>query len=308
MLICDLHCDLPSRVADGVKIKSNNAHWAEDKLKEGNTYVQVFASFIDKLSFDNPFERADFLIRSFLDEIKNTNISVVTKYFQLEENIKRGINSAILSIEGGEALLGRLENLEYFYNFGIRFLTLTWNNRNQLGSSSASSEENLPLSEFGKAVIKEMNRLKMTPDVSHLSEKGFWDVSQLSTMPFCATHSNSKALCNHKRNLTDEQFCAIKKANGLVGIAFVPEFLEENSEKANVISIVKHIEHFMALGGEDAICLGGDLDGTDKLPCGIENVGDVLKIADELGRINYSDDLIKKIMGENVRNYLKLVL
>lgn len=307
LLICDLHCDLPSVVSRGVEISSNDAHWGENKLKKENTYVQVFASFVDKLLCDNPCERAKFLIKNFVLKLSETNIKLVTKYSELEDNIKRGINSALLSIEGGETLGGKIENIEIFYKMGVRFLTLTWNYRNELGTSSAD-DENLPLSEFGKAAIREMNRLKMTPDVSHLSERGFFDVAFLTTEPFCATHSNSKAVCNHKRNLTDEQFFAIKKAGGLVGIAFVPQFLEGNAEMADVFSVVKHIEHFMALGGEDVVCLGGDFDGVDSLPRGIENVGDVLKIADELAKINYSDVLIKKLMGENVKNYLKSVL
>lgn len=308
MLICDMHCDLPSQIMEGFKIKSNKAHFAEDKLKKDNVYVQVFANFVDKLSYDDPFGRVNSLIHCFKEELKNSEIGLVTKYDELSSNIKNKKNSAILSIEGGEALGGKIENVEYFYNLGVRFLTLTWNNRNQLGTSSHPSCSDEPLTEFGKQVIREMNRLKMTPDVSHLSEKGFWSVIKESKMPIVATHSNAKKLCGHNRNLTDEQFLAIKKSGGLVGINFYPGFLADDETKADIKSIISHIEHFMALGGKDTLALGGDLDGIPCLPKGMNSVSDIDKIAEELAKINYREDTIKKIMGENFINHLKLIL
>lgn len=308
MLICDLHCDLPDKISKGIKISSNDCHWSEDKLKKENVYVQVFASYVDKLAFDNPFERVNSLINGFKTELNNSQTGIVTEFKQLENNIKCGKNSAILSIEGGEALGGKIENVEYFYNLGIRFMTLTWNNKNQLGTSSDPSYTNAPLTDFGKRVVTEMNRLKMTPDVSHLSDKGFWSVIEESKMPVAATHSNSRTICKHNRNLTDEQFLAIKKNGGLVGICFVPFFLEEFPENANIKSIIKHIEHFMALGGENTIALGSDFDGIDILPKGINDIGDIHKIAEELAKINYPETIIKKIMSENFMNHLKLIL
>lgn len=308
MLICDMHCDLPSQIYSGEKIMFNNCHWSENRLKKDNVYVQVFASFVDKLVSDNPFKRVDSLIHNFKKELENSKMSIVTEYVQLCDNIKNGKNSAILSVEGGEALGGEIENVEYFYNLGVRFMTLTWNNRNQLGTSSDPSCKNEPLTEFGLAVVKEMNRLKMTPDVSHLSEAGFWSVIEATKMPIVATHSNAKKLCNHNRNLTDEQFFAIKNNGGLVGVSFVPFFLEDDIKKADVMSVVKHIEHFMSLGGEDTVTLGGDFDGVDILPNGIKGIEDVDKIAEELAKLNYSEELIKKIMGENLMKHLKLIL
>jgi len=303
MLICDLHCDLPDKVVEGKRISSNKEHWAEDKLKKENTYVQVFAHYVDK-NRHKPYDRVCAMLKAFINELAKTDIRIVTTYKDLEKNIAEGKTSAILAIEGGEALDGKLENVRHFYNLGVRFLTLTWNYSNQLGQSSTPWCENAPLTEFGKQVIKEMNRLKMTPDVSHLSEKGFWSAAQISTQPIVATHSNSKKLCNHYRNLTDEQFLEIKRRGGLVGINYYPTFLEE-SGKANVLSIIKHIEHFMAIGGENVVSLGGDFDGIDALPEGMSDIGDVEKIAEELAKINYSDEIIAKIMGKNVKRYIK---
>jgi len=308
MIIADMHCDLPHYVVDGRKISENNGHWSEDKLNSEHTYIQVFASFVDKLLSDNPFERINALIFSFISELAKSDIKLVTNKYELKENISKGKNSAILAIEGGEALGGKIENLKHFYNMGVRFITLTWNRKNQIGSSSDPSCINEPLTEFGKEVVKEMNRLKITPDVSHLSEKGFFSVAEVSKRPFCATHSNSKKLCHHHRNLTDEQFREIVKCGGVVGINYANQLLEENPDDASLKSIVKHIEYFMSLGGENTVCLGGDLDGVSCLPKGMSGVGDIDKIAEELAKINYNDELIEKIMGKNAVNFFERVL
>lgn len=305
MLICDLHCDLPYKVADGRKIRSNEGHFSEELLKNENTYVQVFANFVNAKKHPDCFDYINSMIIKFKELLgTTTDIGLVTDYASLKSNIENGINSAILSIEGGEALDGKIENIEYFYNMGIRFLTLTWNYPNSLGESCKTGDA--PLTDFGKEIVKEMNRIKMFPDVSHLCEKGFWDVYELcDRIPFVATHSNSKKLCGHERNLTDEQFLAIKQKGGLVGINYCPYFLEDDGETANVTSILRHIEHFLSLGGEDIICLGGDLDGVSYLPKGINNISDVDTIAFELKKLNYSDNLIAKIMGENTLEFIQ---
>lgn len=304
MIICDLHCDLPYKVYDGREIHSNEGHFSEEMLKDEHTYVQVFANFVNAKKYPVSFDYINSMIIKFKNLLETTtNIGLVTDYATLKSNIENGKNSAILSIEGGEALDGKLENIEYFYSLGIRFLTLTWNYPNLLGESCKTGDA--PLTDFGKAVLKEMNRVKMFADVSHLCEKGFWDVVELSSIPFVATHSNSKKLCGHERNLTDEQFLAVKKAGGLVGINLCPYFLEEKGEDADITSIVRHIEHFLSLGGEDILSLGGDLDGVSYLPKGINGISDIDIIATELKKLNYPDNLIKKIMGENTVEFIK---
>lgn len=304
MLICDLHNDLPDKAIAGTNITTNSEHWSEDKLKNENTYIQVFASYVDKYKFDDPFDRVNSMILHFKSELAKTNTKLVTDYETLEKNVNEGINSAILAIEGGEALGGKIERVKYFYDLGVRFMTLTWSHTNQLGESNGPWCDRGPLTEFGKAVVKEMNKIGMTVDVSHLSEAGFWSAIEVSEKPIVATHSNSREVCDHFRNLTDEQFMAIRDSGGLVGINYAPGFLAKGG-KANLSSIVKHIEHFMALDGENVVSLGGDLDGIGALPEGITGINDVDKIAGELAKINYSNKIIAKIMGENVKNYIK---
>ena len=302
MLICDLHCDLPNKILDGASLNDKACHWSLLKLKPENTYVQTFAHFVDARKHPDAFARVDAMLKNFKEKLTQTELGLVLTAADLEENIQAGKSSAVLSIEGGEALDGKIENVEYFYDLGVRFLTLTWSLQNDICESCVSGDA--PLTDFGKAVVREMNRLHMTPDVSHMCEQGFWSTLETSTRPIVATHSNAKALCNHARNLTDEQFLAIKDCSGLVGINFYAPFLENDAKKADINSIARHIEHFLALGGEDTLCLGGDLDGMPAPAKGLSGIGDMDKIAELLAKLNYSESLIQKIMGENVRKFV----
>ncbi len=300
MLIADMHCDLPGRLYRGEK----NLHFDISRLKKDNSYIQVFATFVNKLEFDDPNGRAKTVINSFKEYALNSGkIDLITQYKEPE----CGKTLGILSLEGGEVLGGRLSELEVFYNMGVRFLTLTWNYPNMLGEGVGELTKNKGLTDFGKEVVREMNRLNMVVDVSHLTENGFYDVAQESKKAFCATHSNSYKMCNHLRNITDEQFGEIKKRGGLVGINLYPYFIT-GTENATLTDAVRHIEHFMSLGGEDVLALGCDLDGVDCLPDGVNGIGDIDLLTKELKKINYSDKIIAKIMGKNLQNYLKTVV
>ena len=134
-------------------------------------------------------------------------------------------------------------------------------------------------------------------DVSHISEKGFWDVLETTKKPILATHSNVKAICGHRRNLSDEQICAIIKNGGCIGVNLYSEFLSDMG--ADINDIFRHIEHILALGGENNIGLGSDLDGMDSLPNGIKGIEDIYKIFEEMQERGYSEMLIKRISSNN---------
>ena len=298
MLICDLHCDLPAKIQNGADIFTGHCHWTTDKLKHDNTYIQIFAAFTDAHNCTDVFQNADAMLRKFKAVLQSANIPILT-----DCTCQADRNMAILAIEGGEALDGRLENIAYFYELGVRFITLTWNYTNELGIGASAG--NGPLTDFGRAAIREMNRLHIIADVSHLCEAGFWDVLECSTRPVTATHSNAKSLCNHPRNLTDAQFTALKNTGGLVGINFYPLFLESASKQASIDSVLAHIEHFLALGGEDTIALGSDFDGINTTPKGLRHIGEMDHIAEAMRKRNYSETLIQKIMGQNALNFFK---
>ncbi len=292
--VFDTHCDTLCFVRDeGKDIAKNNCHIDIERLSRYKSYTQVFACFIDPVYKSCAAKRTMDLIDTFHKSTSN-----------LPDNVR-----AILSIEGGEGIYS-LSALRNYYRLGVRIIALTWNSPNHLASGAAQADASRGLTEFGRDVIKEMNRLGIFADVSHLNDKSFYDVAEVTTLPILATHSNSRAVCRSRavcpveRNLTDEQFGIIKKSGGCVGINFCPDFLNE-SGRADIDDIVKHIDHFMELGGEDNIGIGADFDGVDSLPDGINGAEDTYKVFDRLLKMGYTDNQVEKISHRNFERILK---
>jgi len=151
-----------------------------------------------------------------------------------------------------------------------------------------------------------MNELGIFLDVSHMNDRSFCDAIELTELPPFATHSNSRAVCNNPRNLSDEQFKLIKEKGGFVGINYYPLFVT-GSKKARITDIIKHMEHFLGLGGEDVIGLGSDFDGIDFVTDDLSSIGDIDKLIDEMKRIGWSDCLVRKILSENFENIVKKI-
>ena len=239
--IFDAHCDTISKIYETNQgLLENNCHIDFNRMSEYEEYTQVFAAFVDRKSIlESPKTYVEKLIIKYKEETEKCGIANIRK----KTDIGKHKYSSILAIEGGEALEGKLENLDYFYNLGVRLLTLTWNYDNELcggiGDSSGSG-----LTGFGKAVIRKMNEIGMIVDVSHISDKGFWDVAEFCKKPFIASHSNVKTLCAHKRNLTDEQIREIIRLNGVIGINFYPVFLSDEG-KCEADKVFEHIEYIL---------------------------------------------------------------
>ena len=309
MTVFDAHCDTVQKITDfGGNIVDNTYHIDVNRLKLYEGYIQVFAAFIDKKSdVLPPFKRCNQLIDSYFYEIGKVTDRVChcLNSDGINSALNKGSLAALLSIEGGEALEGKIENLNCFYDRGVRAMTLTWNYSNEI-SGGIGERNSGGLTDFGRNVVSKMNELGMIIDVSHISEQGFWDVVEVSESPIAATHSNVKKLCPHPRNLSDEQICAIIKNGGCIGINLYTEFIGGN--KCSIRDVISHIEHILALGGENNIGLGCDFDGMSKLPKGIEGVQDIYKLFDEMQRCGYADLLINKIASGNFLNLCEKIL
>ena len=179
-------------------------------------------------------------------------------------------------------------------------MTLTWNGTCEIGDG-VGVENSKGLSKFGSLVIKEMEKYGIIVDISHASEKLFYDISQTASKPFIATHSNSKCICPHRRNLTDEQFKVIKSFGGIVGITFAKDFLSQKD--AGVTDIIKHIEYFLSLSGENTLSIGSDFDGTD-MPKGINDIESVYDLYEQMLRLNYNESLLDKIFYKNAYDFI----
>lgn len=293
--IFDTHCDTLCSVLDyGKSIVMNECHVDIERMKKYEQYTQVFACFIDPVYKSCAADRTLNLIDTFHNTVSD----------KLPDNVR-----GILSIEGGEGIYS-LAHLRNFYRLGVRIIALTWNFSNHIASGALETDETRGLTEFGKLVVAEMNRLGIFADVSHLNDKSFYDVAEYSNKPIIASHSNARAVCRSKavcpveRNLTDDQFEIIKKSGGCVGINFCPDFLNE-SGKADIEDIIRHIEHFMSLGGEDNVGIGADFDGIDSTPDGINGVEDIYKIFDRLLQKGYTENQIEKISHKNFERILR---
>ena len=221
----------------------------------------------------------------------------------------RMAEQSLLAIEEGGAIDGSLEALRMLYELGVRAMTLTWSNRNDIADGVNEECSGGGLTTFGRQVVAEMNRLGMLVDVSHIATAGFWDVIETSTKPIIATHSNAKTLCSHPRNLNDDQIKAINANDGLIGITFAGQFLEEDYNNACIDSVYRHIDYMLnLLGNDDHVGFGSDFDGISHPPYNIHGVQDYKPLIEYLQSKNYSDSTIEKITHKNVLNLLGKVL
>ncbi len=311
MLLIDAHCDTVTRIMETKEnLLSNNCHIDIKRAKKAGGYIQFFAAFIAPAYCQAyAMKRAVQIIDRFYQEINkySDDITLCCNYSNITGAVNSDKIAALLSIEGGEALQGDLSSLRTFYMLGVRSLCLTWNYRNEIADGVLDGSSGGGLTPFGKKVVEEMNSLGMLIDLSHISEKGFWDVLEFSKTPVVVSHSNAKSLCSHVRNLSDEQIKAIGKNGGVIGINFYPSFLN-NSGMASIKDIIKHIEHILSLTGVENIGIGADFDGVECLPEGICGVQDIEKVFNELLKLNYSQECIEKIAGLNFLRVIKEIL
>lgn len=296
MICFDAHCDTVSELMNQNKdFKKNDMHIDAERLGKYESYTQVFAAFIAPEYKECAMERAKAIIDRFYLCMGENNITVCKNYsdwINAETSVK-----AFLSLEGGEPIKS-IHDLHELYDLGVRMIAPTWNFKNQL-ACGICEENDTGLTAFGKEIVREMNRLNIIIDVSHLSEKSFYDVAEISTKPLCASHSCSKTLNGHIRNLTDKQFETIKASGGVVGVNYYTEFVGKD-----ISDIVNHIKYFISLGGEDNIGLGSDFDGVESLPHGMEGVQDTEKL---IKMLPYSTEIKEKIAYKNFARLVKML-
>lgn len=296
MICFDAHCDTISELLNQNKeFKKNDLHIDAERMGKYESYTQVFATFIDPAYKECAMDRAKTIIKRFYMSMEKNNITVCRNYSDWI-NAKTTVK-AFLSLEGGEPIQS-LSDLHELYDMGVRMIAPTWNFKNQL-ACGINEKQDTGLTSFGREIIKEMNRLNIITDVSHLGQRSFYDVAKISEKPLCASHSCAKALNGHKRNLTDEQFKIIKASGGVVGVNYYTEFVGND-----ISDVVDHIKHFMSLGGEDNIGLGSDFDGMESLPNGISGVQDTEKL---IKLLPYSTEIKEKIAYKNFARLITML-
>ena len=321
--VIDSHCDTPMFFHyPQVNIVENDKLWVDPadfgekdeqpllyeikvdarKMRQGRVDAVFMVAYIPQSTpADETYGKADRLLNTIITQAKGSGnrISIATSYAELCNNKRNGIPTVFLGIENGCALAGNLDNIDYFYRLGVRYITLCHNGDNLLCDSAMQSlDTHNGLSEFGRQVVLKMNAVGMMVDVSHVGEKSFWDAVALSTKPIIASHSCCKALRNHPRNLTDEQIRAIALSGGVVQICLYKHFLAD-TDVATVADAVKHIKHVVELVGVDYVGIGSDFDGGGEI-AGATSENQLINITKALIKEGFDDDEISKILGGNL--------
>ncbi len=303
--VFDLHCDtayalLGERFDEAGSLRTNNLHIDLERAGTLPGYAQCFACFTSpleklpaKLSVIGLFEREMATILRETDENADL-IQVAYSAKEISENRSKGKMSAILTIEGPAGIDYNTDLLEDPDNIGFRITTLCWNESNPLTGSCVTGGG---LTQQGRAYVKEAQRVGMVIDVSHISDEAFWDIMDITNKPVIASHSNSRALWKHPRNITDDMYLAICKTDGTVGINLYQNFLGNNP---TVDTVCDHILHFLQVAGNDKhISLGSDFDGIDAMPSGISGVQDYYKLSDRLLQLGLNERTVENIFWNN---------
>lgn len=294
----DLHCDTIGECSNNnASLRNNNFHIDLERAKLIGDYTQIFAIWIpDELRGDEAIKYFDKTADYFYKELEE-NKDLISLY---KDNQNTPVK-AILSVEGGSGCGGTLEGLNHLYKRGARLITLTWNDKNEIGSGAFSKGG---LTFFGKEFIREAERLGIILDVSHLNRQSFFEFADIAQKPFVASHSNADIVNNEfaqKRNLTDEQIEIIKERKGLIGFNFCRDFIETESD-FGVEALCNQIQYMLSLGCENIMAFGSDFDGCtvhDDFN-GIQNIPEIYS---KLKNKGISERILNKIFFENAEKF-----
>ena len=303
--VFDLHCDtslalLGKTMNEAGSLRRNQLHIDLERAKALDGYCQCFACFttpmMEKWADISPvvvFERELATIQRELDANQDL-IALAYNTRDIAVNKANGKMSAVLTIEGPAGFGFDPALLEDLYKIGFRITTLGWNEQNVLCGSHVTGGG---LTDMGREYVKEAQRLGMLIDVSHISDEAFWNIMDITEAPIIASHSNSRSICGHSRNLTDDMFRAIAQTGGVAGFNQCAPFV---GEKPNLDTVCDHFIHFMELDGSGKhIALGGDLDGCDEIPAGFEGIQSYPALADKMLTRGFTEDVIHNIFWNN---------
>jgi membrane dipeptidase len=350
-IVVDTHSDSLARTVDDgddLGTVTGRGHMDLPRMRAGHQTAQFFAAYVhpDYLEQGTAVQR----VLQYTDAMNRlcqdypNEIELARTAGDIRRIVGAGKLAGILCLEGGHAILDDLAVLREFHRLGVRYMTLTHNNSNNWGDGILDEPRHGGLTDFGRDVIREMNRVGILVDISHVAVKTFWDAMETTTKPVIASHSSSYVICQNPRNINDDQLRAVAENGGVVGVNFEVTFISQSRNveedrlntqrddelagasddaKAEIESkykglvgqlarpdwteIVDHIDHMVGVAGIDHVGLGSDFDGC-RLPNGMEDCTQVPKITEELVRRGYSDADVVKILGENTLRVMEAAL
>ncbi len=289
MKFSDLHADTLYRIrTENLTVNSTKLSITPQKAGYLKKYDQLLAVWIP-------------------DNIRGADaIDFFKRCAEIYKNNYLPLNNAdrnfMLSVENGSVIGGDIAKISLLKDYGVKAITIVYNEDNELGSGCLSESE-YGLTQIGRDAVKEFEENNIYIDLSHSSIRTFYDVAEISKKPIIATHSNSYTICPHKRNLTDEQFEIICNSGGVVGVNFYPPFLNKNSYDATITDVVRHIYHFLSLGGENNLCIGSDFDGCDALGT-LDSIDKMSYLYETLLNNGINEQVVQKIFYNNAHNFL----
>ena len=301
ILTLDTHCDTPMLFPQGIHFDQRDPRILVDlhKMTEGRLDATIMVAYLPQPT-EQPKAYADAIFDQ-IEAITKQNsdyVRIARTPEELWANKRAGIKSIMLGIENGIALDGQLENLQHFAERGIVYMTLCHNGDNDICDSASRSQNTWGgVSPFGEQVIREMNRLGILVDMSHAGEKSFYDALDISSKPIVCSHSSARALCDHPRNLTDDQMRALAAKDGVAQTTIYHGFLRQDGE-ACILDVMEHLEHAIQVMGIDYVGLGTDFDGDGGVR-GLADASELINFTKQLLRRRYSEEDIQKIWGGN---------
>lgn len=297
MNLFDLHCDSISRCLDeNGSLLQNTFHLDLERGSVFENWVQTFAIFVhDDYKGQSAYERFLSQYNFFLQQIEKSQGKLTT----LGDKVQSGVCNAVLSVENGSMLENDLDRVQKLAQMGVRFLTLCWNGENQI---CGGADTDKGLCDFGAQVVKECEQNRIIIDVSHMSEKSFFEVCKIAQKPIIATHSNAKSVHNHRRNLTDAQIEQIAQMGGIIGVNLYPLFLN-GTQDASVDDILRHIDHLLNKADENKLAIGTDFDGAD-MPKQINSIERLEIIYKSVVQF-YDENLAQAIFYNNALDFIQ---
>ena len=328
-ILIDTHNDVPTRTVAGFDIgpRTTSGHTDIVRLREGGVGAVFFSVYVAAAyahgnhSANRALQMIDTVHHDISGRYPNDFMQALTAD-DIEAAHRQGKIAALMGLEGGHAIEDSLRLLRDYYRLGIRYMTLTHSNTNSWADSSGDMDKaDVPhhngLTDLGKQVVREMNRLGMMVDISHVADKTFWDVLAVSSAPPFASHSSCRAFCNAPRDMTDEMIVALAKKGGVVQINFECSFLSQKARDASLAKqpqppatladVVRHIDHVVKIAGIDAVGIGSDFDGVDCVPTGLEDVSKFPNLTRALLEKGYTAEDIRKIYGGNTLRLMRAV-
>ena len=310
ILTLDTHCDTPMFFPQGINFATRDSHILVDlpKMTEGRLDATIMVAYIPQKMEESAYAYAN----GIFDKIETivgdnaTHLALARTPDELWQNKQAGKKSIMLGIENGKALEGKLSNISHFANRGVVYITLCHNGDNDICDSAKGEATHGGVSAFGVEVISEMNRLGLMVDLSHAHEKSFYDALDISTTPIVCSHSSCRALCDHPRNLTNDQMRALAKKGGVCQITLYPGFLNIQPSQATILDAMAHLDNAIQVMGIDHVGLGTDFDGDGGVP-GLANASELSLFTRQLLQRRYSEKDIQKIWGGNFLRVMKQV-